>query len=118
MHALRDGLATRGAVAHTRRQAKVWCGELRAAGVEEKLVRRAVGVVVGVVLGKGLTVAEPADLEVDSIAVSEDEFGEEEEEEEGRRSEEGGMAYPIYPEEDQEYRECWDRVEDEEYHSE
>ena len=61
LHALRDGLATRGAVAHTRRQAKVWCGELRAAGVEEKLVRRAVGVVVGIVLGKGLTVVEPAD---------------------------------------------------------
>ena len=99
----------------------MWCRELRAAGVEEKLVRRAGGVMVGVVWGKGLTVVEPAGLEVDSVALSEDEFWEEEEEEEGysyRRSEEGGMAYPIYPEEDQEYRECWDRVEDEEYHSE
>ena len=126
LQALRDGLATRGAVAHTRRQAKVWCGELRAAGVEEKLVRRAGGVMVGVVLGKGLTVVEPAGLKVDSVALSEDEFGEEEEEEDGeedgysyRRSEEGGVAYPIYPKEDQEYRgQGRGRGVLEEYHSE
>ena len=68
---------------------------------------------------------------MDSVALSEDEFGEEEEEEEDgeadgvedgysyRRSEEGGVAYPIYPKEDQEYRgQGRGRGVLEEYHSE
>lgn len=102
----------------------MWRGELRAAEAEVKLMQRAVGVVAGISLSKGLPVVEPSDsdTDVDSIAFSEDEFGEEEDgEEDGysyRRSEEGGsMAYPSYPDEDEngEYR---DRVEDKEYHSE